>query len=122
VESARERLAAAEQQARADAAAELVKLDQSQRRVKLAESMASIAERNVDAQRKRYLQGDAIALEVRQAEDELRRARLSVEQARTDAVVASIRIDHVTGLLLVRYASIVPREPPQTRASATDVP
>lgn len=116
-EATRERLYGAEQQAKTDAAAELVKLAQARRKVELALAMADVAERNATAQQKRFDAGDAIALEVHEAEDELRRARLTVERARVDAVQASIRIDHLVGLLLRRYAAIIPDSPAKLGSS-----
>ncbi|RLB56033.1 MAG: hypothetical protein DRI90_19015 [Deltaproteobacteria bacterium] len=112
VEATRERLHAAELQAKAEAAVELVKLEQARRRVALATAMATVATKNVAAQQKRYAQGDAITLEVHEAEDELRRAQLSVERARVDAVQANIRIDHLIGALLRRYGNLVPSKGP----------
>ncbi|MBW2456620.1 MAG: TolC family protein [Deltaproteobacteria bacterium] len=115
VDATRERLHAAEQQAKAEAAIELVRLEQARRRVELASAMAEVATQNVDAQQKRHAQGDAITLVVHDAEDQLRRAQLSVTRARVDAVQANIRIDHLTGELLRRYGQLVPTEAP-TRA------
>jgi len=112
VDANRERLYAAEQQAKAEAAAELVRLEQARRRVQLAASMAEVATQNVEAQQKRYEQGDAITLEVHEAEDELRRAQLGVTRAKVDAVQANIRIDHLTGELLRRYGHLVPSKAP----------
>lgn len=110
-EAAKERLHGAVLQAKTDAAAELVKLAQAKERIGLAAAMAEVAERNVAAQQKRYEQGDAILLEVHEAEDELIRARLTVQRARVDALQASIRIDHLTGALLRRYGDAIPAKP-----------
>lgn len=109
-EAARERLHGALQQAETEAATEIVKLEQAKQRQGLASAMAGVAERNVSAKQKRYAQGDAILLEVHEAEDELTRARLGVQRARVDAVQSSIRIDHLTGSLLRRYGGSIPRK------------
>jgi outer membrane protein len=120
VDASRERLHGAEQQAKAEAAGELIRLEQARRRVVLASAMAEVATKNVDAQQKRYAQGDAITLEVHEAEDELRRARLTVERARVDAVQADLRIDHLIGALLRRYGNLIPsKAPPQARRESS---
>jgi len=110
-EAAKERLYGATQQAETDAAKELINLEQAKQRAGLAAAMAEVAERNAGAQQKRYAQGDAILLEVHEAEDALTRARLSVQRARVDAVQTSIRIDHMTGELLRRYGGAIPAKP-----------
>jgi outer membrane protein TolC len=110
-EAAKERLHGAVQLAETEAAKELIKLEQAKQRAVLASSMAEVAEKNASAQQKRYAQGDAILLQVHEAEDELTRARLSVQRARVDAVQASIRIDHLTGQLLRRYGGAIPAKP-----------
>ncbi|MBW2525448.1 MAG: TolC family protein [Deltaproteobacteria bacterium] len=110
-EAARERLHAALQQARTDAATELVKLAKAKQQIDLATKIADVAERNATAQQKRYAKGDAILLEVHEAEDELTRARLAVQRSRVDAIQSAIRIDHLTGDLLRRYGAAIPKQP-----------
>ncbi len=93
---------ASEQQVRASAVSELLALDQARERVTLTTATASIAAQSAAAQEERYQTGGAILLEVYQAQDALRRARLGVERSRVDAVQAELRIDHLTGRLLAR--------------------
>jgi hypothetical protein len=46
----------------------------------------------------------AIAVEVQQAQDELRQAQLRTVRARVDVVESEIQRDHATGRLLARIA------------------
>jgi len=109
VEAKRERLQATVQATQAEAASHLVTLAQARRRIELAQKTVQFATRNVVAQRKRYEKGDAIALEVNQAEDELRKAQLTVQRARVDAAQSSLRLDHMMGKLLARHSRHVPK-------------
>jgi outer membrane protein TolC len=103
VRAARERLEGALQQVAADTATELATLEQATQSVALAQRTAEVSTRNVAAQRKRFATGSAIALEVQVAEDSLRRAQLSIERARVDAVKAQVRLEHLTANLLARW-------------------
>jgi hydrophobic/amphiphilic exporter-1 (mainly G- bacteria), HAE1 family len=114
VQQIQEQIRAARLQIGRAAAAEVVAAEQARQRVDLARQSVEISEKNVEAQRIRYEQGEAIAIEVLQAEDSLRRARLSVERAKVDLIEASIRLDHLMGELLRRYAGDLPR--PQSGA------
>jgi outer membrane protein len=98
--AARSRLLSSEQQLRASCATEVVRLEQARRRVTLATRTVELATKSVAAQEERYQQGDAILLQVYEAQDTLRRAQLSLERSRVDAVQASLRLDHLTGVLL----------------------
>jgi outer membrane protein TolC len=104
VRAATERVEAAKQQVLADAAAELATLEQAQQTVELARRSAEVSMRNAIAQRRRLANGSAIPVEVREAEDSLRRAQLSVERARVNAVQAEVRLGHFTGELLARWS------------------
>ena len=117
-DAARERLHAAEQRAKTEAATELVTLTQAQRKVDLAAALVELSERNAKAQQRRFEAGDAIALEVNSAEDDLRRAKLNLQRALVDARQASIRLDHLTGELLRRFAALVPDAPSKMRSRA----
>jgi outer membrane protein TolC len=103
VTAARERLEAVLQQVTADTATELATLEQARQSIALAQRTAEVSRRNVEAQHKRFVNGSAVALEVREAEDSLRRAQLSIERARVNAVEAQIRLDHLTGNLLAKW-------------------
>ncbi len=105
VDSAQERLEATRQSVRAQVTKAMVDVDTAKRRVELAEKTVKVAEQQVKAQEQRYAQGEAIPLEVQQAEDSLRKARLSAERARVDRAQAVLALEHLTGRLLSRYAS-----------------
>lgn len=106
VTAARERLSAAERQVRADTEQELNALRQASEKITLAQRTAEVSGRSAKAQQQRLTNGAATPLEVSQAEDALRRARLSVERQRIDAVKAQIRLEHVTASLLARRGGL----------------
>ena len=103
VSAAAARLEAAKQQVAADTSSELATLEQARTNVALAQRSADVSSRSAEAQRKRYLNGSALAIEVQQAEDSLRQARLSVERERVNAVKAQIRLSNLTGNLLPEW-------------------
>lgn len=98
--AARARLVSSEQQLKSGCATEVVRLEQARRRVALSTRTVELASKTVTAQEDRYQQGDAILLQVYEAQDTLRRAQLSLERSRVDAMQASLRLDHLTGALL----------------------
>lgn len=100
-------LRATEQQLRATASTALVSLDQARRRIELTTTTATLAARSASAQEERYSTGDAILLEVYEAQDALRRARLGVERSRVDAQQAVLRIQHLRGRLVAENAVTV---------------
>ena len=103
VSAAAARLEAAKQQVAADTSSELATLEQARTNVALAQRSADVSSRSAEAQHKRYLNGSALAIEVQQAEDSLRQARLSVERERVNAVKAQIRLSNLTGNLLPEW-------------------
>jgi outer membrane protein TolC len=103
VAAARQRLEAVRQQVTADTQTELATLEQATQSVALAQRTADVSRRNVEAQHQRLRSGSAIALEVREAEDSLRRAQLSIERARVNAAQAQVRLEHLEGQLLAKW-------------------
>lgn len=103
VTASRQRLEAVRQQVAADTSTELATLEQATQSVALAQRTADVSRRNVEAQHRRLLNGSAIALEVREAEDSLRRAQLSIERARVNAAQAQARLEHLEGQLLAKW-------------------
>jgi outer membrane protein TolC len=97
------RLEAARQQVAADTSSELATLEQARKNIALAQRSADVSSRAADAQHKRYLNGSALPIEVQQAEDSLRQARLSVERERVNAVKAQLRLANLTGTLLAKW-------------------
>ena len=108
VAAAEARLRAVTVQTEAAVAAEVTTLRLALGRRSLDDTTIDLASRSVDAERRRYEEGDGLALEVRQAEDTLRRARLAAVRARVDAVIAGIRLDDLTGDLLLRLPAPQP--------------
>ncbi|MBI4701099.1 MAG: TolC family protein, partial [Deltaproteobacteria bacterium] len=103
VEQARARLEQARQSALGAAQTQLVRDAAARRQLELATQTAQIAERQWRAAADRLGTGSATALAVREAEQELRSARLRVARARVDLVRAGVELDHLTGRLLARY-------------------
>ena len=103
LDAARARLTAMENQVRADTLTELATLDQARQSLSLAERTTEVAARTTLAQHQRFLIGTAIPIEVQTAEDSLRRAQLSVERARVNATKANVRLDNLTGHLLMLW-------------------
>jgi len=68
-----------------------------------AEQTVSIAERQLEAERARFSLGASTPIQVQEAEDALRRARLRVARARVDEVEAWISLQHAVGDLVTRY-------------------
>jgi outer membrane protein TolC len=77
-----------------------------QRKVELAQQTASIAERQLAAEQARFKTGASTALQVLEAEDRLRSAKLRVARAQADLVQSALSIEHMTGQLLPRFASV----------------
>ena len=101
--AARARLDAVRQQIAAQTATELESLTLAAESVTLAERTAEVSRRSLAAQQKRIASGAGIPLEVSEAEDALRRALLAVERARVNGVEAQVRIEDLTGRLLVKW-------------------
>jgi len=69
-------------------------------RLVLARQTAALAERQAQAERRRFEVGTSIAVQVLQAEDALRQARLRVLQARFDLESGLLSLRHLTGRLV----------------------
>lgn len=66
----------------------------------LAQRTLGAAEQQAVAERERLSLGAGLPIEVREAEDAMRAARLRVQRARIDGVLAALALDHLTGALL----------------------
>lgn len=73
------------------------------RRVALAERTLAVAEKAHAAEKARFELGQSLPIQVQQAEDELRRARLRVARARVDLVQEQTLVLHLAGRLLDHY-------------------
>ena len=125
VEVAEQRLEQVRQRVAADAESAVQQQATLRRRLELAQRTVTIAEQQLDAQRQRFQSGDAPAVSVLTAEDDLRTARLRVTRARVDLVSSAVRIDDLTGELLKRYApklADATAAAETTAASAADAP
>jgi outer membrane protein TolC len=69
----------------------------AEERVSLAARTVAVAEKAHEAARARFELGGGIALQVQQAEEELRRARLSLARMRVELVQAQVAMLHLTG-------------------------
>jgi outer membrane protein TolC len=85
-------------------------------RLGLAERTERLMQQQLDATRERFAMGNAIPVEVLEAEEDLRRARLRLTRTRVDVVLAELTRAHLTGELLYRYRKAVapPRRGPTT--------
>ncbi|WP_437806190.1 TolC family protein [Sorangium sp. So ce1078] len=113
---ARTQLAAAEAryQARAEAiAAEItslrVTLEAAADQVALATETARLAGELAEAERQRLLLGTSTSADVVKAEQTLREAELRKLRAVVTALTSRFQLDHATGALLDRFASVLPR-------------
>lgn len=75
----------------------------------LAQRTREVAEQTFDAQRARFELGEAIPIQVQLAQDDVRRAQLSVARARVDRAQADADVLHLSGKLLALYDSPRPK-------------
>lgn len=102
VQSAEQQLRAARTRIDADAASAIASQRAAAARLESAKRTSAIAEQTYLAERERYQLGQTIAIQVQQAEDALRRARLREARAQVDAAQAALVLLHLTGALLER--------------------
>jgi len=76
----------------------------SERRVELASQTVAIAEKQLAAEQARFATGAATSLQVLEAEDSVRSARLRMARAQADLVQAAVSLDHLTGQLVARFS------------------
>jgi outer membrane protein len=95
--AARQRIAAETRKAHERAAAQ-------EQGVTLADQTRSIAERQLGAEQARFQSGTGTTLQVIQAEDKLRAAKLRVARARANLAQTALLLSHLTGGLLARWA------------------
>jgi outer membrane protein TolC len=90
----------------------IAQLEAAKVRREAARQTAQIAERQLEAERSRFTLGTSTPLQVQEAEDAVRRARLRVARATVDLVQAAIAIDHAVGDLSGRLTA-GPRSSPR---------
>jgi outer membrane protein TolC len=113
VRIAEQNLRAARERVAAEAALVVTTEAAAIRRVALAEKTLAVAEKTYQAERARFELGESIPIQVQEAEEDMRRARLSVARARVDLAQAQADVRHLTGELLPRYDR--PRNAPLQR-------
>jgi outer membrane protein len=82
-----------------DAAGAVEQARAAEERTTLSQRTVQIAEKSYEAARARYELGGGIAIEVQQAEEDLRQARLSAARTRAELVAAQIAMQHLAGTL-----------------------
>lgn len=103
VASIQAQLTARRNQVAADALNAYSTVRAARQRLTSAERTLAIAERAHEAAVGRFELGQAAAITVQQAEDDLRRARLRVARARVDIALQQVQLDHLSGALEQRY-------------------
>ena len=81
----------------------------ARKRVELAQRTLELRTAQLAATRARFTLGNAIAIEVLEAEDSVRRARLRLVRARIDVVLAEVTRASLTGELLLRHRALLRR-------------
>lgn len=104
VASLQAQLAASRNRIAADALAALSAVRAARDRLANAERTLAIAERAHAAAAGRFELGQAAAVSVQQAEEDLRRVRLRVTRARVDIAQQQVQLDHLSGKLERRYS------------------
>src|SRR5690606_30335891 len=103
VASMQAQLTARRNQVAADALNAYSTVRAARQRLTSAERTLAIAERAHEAAVGRFELGQAAAITVQQAEDDLRRARLRVARARVNIALQQVQLDHLSSALEQRY-------------------
>lgn len=103
VQEADRRLAQARLSAEAGVDAERARLDSARARVELAEKTLEFAEAQFAAEQRKYEIGTSTPIEVLQAEEAVRSARLRLARAQVDLRSAEAAIEHLTGRLVEKW-------------------
>ncbi len=111
IELALSRLEERRQQMLSDLRVALAREAGARTRVELATETTRVAERQLEAEKQRFQTGTSTPLQVLQAEDDLRNARLRIARARVDLLQQAIAVDHLAGRLIDRYSRLLPRMP-----------
>lgn len=78
-------------------------VESARTRVQLAKQTTEVAEKQLKAEQARYATGTSTTLDVLQAEEDVRNARLRLARAEVDLRSATASVDHETGALLDRW-------------------
>lgn len=104
VREADRRLAQARLSAEAEIDAERARLESARARRELATKTVEVAEAQLAAEQRKYEIGTSTPIEVLQAEEAARAARLRLARAQVDLRTAEAAIEHLTGRLVMRWA------------------
>src|SRR5690606_31498077 len=104
VQEADRRLAQARLMAESGIDAERARLESAQERVGLARRTLEVAQAQLRAEQRKYEIGTATPIEVLQAEEAVRTARLRLATAEVELRSAEAAIEHLTGRLVERWA------------------
>jgi len=107
VREADRRLAQARLGAEAEADAERARYESAKARVELARKTLEVAEAQLVAEERKYEIGTSTPIEVLQAEEAVRSARLRLARAEVDLRNAETAIEHLTGGLVQRWVEPV---------------
>ncbi|MRG93183.1 TolC family protein [Polyangium spumosum] len=107
---AKNNLEAARSRVRIVAVRLVAQLEAAEQRRAAAAKTVAIAERQVEAERARFALGASTPLQVQQAEDAVRTARLRVARATVDRVQAMLALEHAMGRIAARVAGGIPAE------------
>lgn len=102
---ARSQLEAAKARIKIAASRLIAQLDAAKARLTAAQQTAQIAEKQLEAERSRFSLGTSTPLQVQEAEDAVRRARLRVARATVDQVQSAIAIEQAVGDISARLAA-----------------
>lgn len=97
---ARRNLASASDRINAQVRAAALKLASSRQKMTLAQKTATVAENQARAAREKFELGSAVYLEVKEAEETARQAKLRFTQSQIDTAKAGIELSHLTGELI----------------------
>ncbi|HEY3497257.1 MAG TPA: TolC family protein [Polyangiaceae bacterium] len=100
---AEQNLKAARDRLSADAVNTVAQARAAEERVRLSTRTVAVAEQAHEAARARFELGGGIAIQVQQAEEDLRRARLSLARTRVELVQAEIVVRHLANTLASEY-------------------
>ncbi len=104
VRAAEHNLKATRDKIAADASLTVANERAATRRLELAQKTLELAEKTHEAEKARFELGQSIAIQVQQAEDDVRQAELRVARAKVDLTQEQIAMLHLSGKLMKTFA------------------
>lgn len=102
VRIAKQQLVVVRQRLESSARSLIASVRAAEARLEAARMTVEVAERQFKAERSRFELGTSTPIQVQEAEDQVRQARLRVVSAEVDAAIAGIQLDYFRGTLLAR--------------------